>query len=283
MLPPLDAAVPGPAARGHGAVRLSRARIRLRRALREGARAVDGPAWRAGPRLARGRALALGVDMDGRSGRRRSRPDPRLPLERRPGMDILRGRLPCRRRLPPDERQPAGSLAYPVPAREHARRAGRPGRRDRGQSASGRGPCQPLDLRHPAVAVLRPCARYQRQCRPLAERLFPPAVLHRDRCRQRHRRVGRAQGRPEPCGRGLLQPHDDARDGGLDPLLLAPRAQFPAGRRSVHRGIARHVFLRPQGRHGRHRGPAEEPGADRRPAADRHQCRQRRFSGPADS
>ena len=83
----------------------------------------------------------------------------------------------------------------------------------------------------PPSPVLRPCARHQRQCRPLAERLFPPAVLHRHRRRQRDRRFGRARGRPQPRRGGLLEPHDDAGERDLDALFLAPRAQFPARRR----------------------------------------------------
>ena len=53
------------------------------RHLRARSRPGHDPAEREDPHLSGGRALSLGVDLDGRSGARRSRQDHRLPLARR--------------------------------------------------------------------------------------------------------------------------------------------------------------------------------------------------------
>src|SRR5260370_17074671 len=83
--------------------------------MREGAGPEHNTAVGAGQKLSGGRAVSLVVDMDGRSGARRSGQDHRFPLA---GPSQLGGQKllsPRQGQLPPHRRQPARPDPPPLP------------------------------------------------------------------------------------------------------------------------------------------------------------------------
>ena len=183
------------------------------------------PRDRAGEVLSGGRALQVAVDLDGRSGARRSRQDHRLPLVRRsrtgapsptistPSATGSSSTTTCSisRISPSCTRPPSATWRWWSTPRcavqAHAdRRAG-----------------DALDHRPAGAAGLRQDRRLHRQRRPLADHRLSAAVVHPSRRRRdadRHRRAGRPPRRRHPDAQPQRH-HAGDRD--HDALLLGRR------------------------------------------------------------
>ena len=227
---PPPAAVDGQAdRRRRAAMPLSRPALRPHRPVRARAGPGHDPGDRHGENLSGGRALQVAVDLDGRSGARRSRQDRRLPLARRSQLGRQARLSPRAVQLAARQRQPARSHPSCLRARDHHRQHGA-GRACRGAGAAhaGRRAGDALDHRPAGAAGLRQGRQLHRQRRPLADHRLHAAVFHPARRRRdadRHRRAGGPARRRHPDAQP--QRHD-AGDRDHDALLLGPGARLRA-------------------------------------------------------
>ncbi len=227
LLPPPSAALPRPARRRHVALRLSRAALRCQRSLCRNPGPGANSARCGDPVLPAGRALQLGLDLDGRSETRRSGADPELVVGRSPGLGLRQARHDARRlQLSAHQRQrprrDASRLCACVIDRQSLDQRFPGDDRARGQS----GATDALDHRSPGAADVSGGGQIRRQCRSLADRRACTALLQRQFRRLRRDRHRRAARRSQPRHRADGAKRADARDRAHDALFLRLSAQI---------------------------------------------------------